>query len=100
MPLLDGHVQHEVRSPESEKRNDCLHEDALQNVLVNVMAECVSKHGFNFFRRVIVEQRISEDDAARGAKARERSVRLLAFLRKIPLVDATDARACTLAAPD
>ena len=62
-----------------------------KNVAMHVVPEFVRQHGFNLVGAVIVEQRVGENDAPGRAQAGQSGVGLLAFLRKLPAVDAADA---------
>ena len=81
VPALDGIIQHFARQVESEKGNYGLHENALQNMAMDVMPEFVRQHGLNLVVGVVVEQSVGEDDATRRSQPGQRCIRLLAFLR-------------------
>src|SRR6266550_1968676 len=46
-PLLDRQVQYEVGGPEAEESDPSLHENALEDVLMDVMAKFVRQDGFD-----------------------------------------------------
>jgi hypothetical protein len=60
---------------------------------MHVMPEFVREHGFDFVVGIIVQQSVGENDAAGRAESGERGVGLLAFLGKMPLIDAAHAGA-------
>ena len=95
--LVHRVMQHPVRRPETEERDRRLHENALQNVAMHVVSEFVGQHRFDLFRRVVVEQRVGQNDAAGRAQSGKSRIRLLAFFRKLPAVDAAHPRPGALA---
>ena len=64
---------------------------------VNVVAQFVGQHGFDFIGGIVRQQGVGENDAAGVAQSGERGIRFLAFLRKLPLVNPADPRAGALA---
>ena len=95
--LIDRVVQRPVGGPESEERDACLHEDALQDVPMHVVSEFVREHGLDFISRIVVEQGVGQNDAARVAQSSQRRVRLFALLRKFPAINAAHPRSGALA---
>src|SRR4029077_3987727 len=95
--MVNGVVQGPIRRPESDKGDRSLHEDALQDMTVNLMAEFVGEYGFDLVGRVIVEQCVGENDSSRAAQAGECGIGLLALLRQFPAIDSADLRAGALA---
>ena len=67
-------MKHPIRRPETEERDRSLHENTFQDVTVYVVAELVGQHRFDLFRRVVVEQRIGQNDAAGRAQSGKRDV--------------------------
>ena len=57
-------------------------------MLVDVVAELVSKYGFDLVIRVILQEGVGQEDPAGCAKASERRICLLTFLRQLPFIDA------------
>src|SRR6185312_5554074 len=66
---------------------------------MDVMPEFVRKHSFDFVVGVVLQQRVSEDDAPGVSQSGKRSVGLLALFRELPFVHATHAGAGALAEP-
>ena len=67
---------------------------------MHVVPEFVSQHGFDFVVGIVVEQGVGENDAAGCAESGQRGVGLLAFLGKMPLIDAAHACAGAFAEND
>ena len=55
---------------------------------VHMVAKFVRQYSFDFVGRVIRQQRIRENDAARVAQSGKGCVRFFAFFRKLPLINA------------
>ncbi len=51
--LDDDVAQHAVGGPESDERDARLHQDALEDVLMDVVAELVGEHGFDLVAAVV-----------------------------------------------
>src|SRR4249920_1144595 len=98
--MVDGVVQGPVRRPESDESNCRLHEDALQDMTVDLMAEFVGEYGFDLIGRVVVEQGVGQNDSSRAAQAGEGGIGLLALLRQFPAIDSADVSAGALAEHD
>ena len=96
MHAVDCIVENQIGRPESDERDACLHQDALEDMPVNVMPEFVGQNGFNFIGGVVGQQRVGQNNPASVAQAGKRGVRLFAFLRKLPLVNSADPRARAL----
>ena len=58
---------------------------------MHMMSELVGEHCFNLIVRVILQQRVSENDSARISQSCERRVRFLAFFRQLPFINPTHA---------
>src|SRR5215467_5519492 len=82
-----------VRCPEADKRDSCLHENALENVAMYMMAQFVRQHRFNLIGCVVIQKRVRQNNSPSAAKSGESRIRLLAFLRKPPAVHAANPRA-------
>src|SRR5579871_7069410 len=91
MPI-DGVMKGPVRSPETNERNCSLHEDALENVTMHMVAQFVRQHCFNLIRCVVIQKRVRQNNSPGTAKSGESSIGLLAFLRKPPAVHAANPR--------
>ena len=72
-------VEDRVGCPESDKRDSRLHQNAFENMPVHVMPKFVGQYGFDFIGRVVRQQRVRENDAARIAQSGEGCIGLLAF---------------------
>src|ERR1700685_1676391 len=90
--MIDGVMQNEVRDPETSERDAGLHNDALENVPVDVMAEFMRQYCLDLVRLEIIEKRICQDDAPRGAESGKSRIRLFALLRQLPAIDPANAR--------
>src|SRR5713226_10740196 len=66
---------------------------------VYVVAEFVGQNGLNLVGGVVGQQRIRQNDPAGVAQSGERGIRLLAFFRELPLVDAANASSRALPQP-
>src|SRR5678816_1059793 len=66
---------------------------------VNVMPQLVSEHRFDLIGRIVIEQSVCKNNSTSCSETGERSVRLLTFFGKMPLINPTHTRACTLSKP-
>src|SRR5580700_7166271 len=60
---------------------------------MNMVTEFMREDGFDFFRSVVVQQRVRENDPPRAAEPGESGICLLALLRKFPPVYSAHSRA-------
>ena len=63
--MIDRVVKHPVCRPEPKQSSSSLHENALQNMPMNVMAKFVRQHRLDFFGFIVVEQCIGQNNPAR-----------------------------------
>ena len=86
-------AQHQVCEPEAQERNADLHQDPRPHVAPHVMPQLMRQHRLDFVVGVALEERVGENDAAGPADSHEGGVRLLRFLRELPLIDPAHPRA-------
>ena len=96
MPLICGVAQYLIGRPESPEGHNHLQDDALRNVTVHMVTKFVGEHGFDLVMRVVLEQRVRQDNAARVSQTCKRGVGFLALLRQLPFVDSAHTSSRTL----
>src|SRR5579871_7006269 len=95
--MVYGVMKGPIRRPKAKQSNPRLYEYALQDVPVYVMPEFVRQNRLDLFWRVIIEQRVRKNNAARHPQAGQGGIGLLGFFGKLPAINTAHPRARALA---
>jgi hypothetical protein len=66
---INSIVQNPIRCPESDKGDSRLHQNAFENVTMNVVPEFVGQNRFNLVGGIVCQQGVRQYDPAGVAKS-------------------------------